>query len=138
VSTCVLDSSVALTWCFDDEASSATDLLLDRVRDEGATVPLLFHIELGNVLLQAEKRGRIEASDVASRMNLFNRLPITIDQEMTARAWRETVMLARAERLTLYDATYLELAVRLRLDLLTKDVALAEAGRRLGVDIYPS
>jgi predicted nucleic acid-binding protein len=82
----VVDSSVALAWCFADEASPATEDLLDRVRDEGALVPALWYLELGNVLLSAEKRGRISMSGIAGRLALLAQLPIMIDQETTARA----------------------------------------------------
>jgi predicted nucleic acid-binding protein len=108
----VIDSSVALTWCFEDEASAETDALFERVRDEGAQVPALSRLGLGNVLLQAEKRWRISASEVAARLDLIAELPISVDQETADRAWRDTLTLARAERLTAYDAAYLELAAR--------------------------
>ncbi|MHB1304012.1 MAG: type II toxin-antitoxin system VapC family toxin [Acidiphilium sp.] len=137
MSAVVIDSSIALTWCFEDEASPETDLLFERVRDDGAVVPGLWHLELSNVLLQAEKRGRVSMGDVALRLDLIADLPITVDQEMTSRAWREILTIARAEGLTTYDATYLELAVRLGLPLLTKDKELAETAKRLGVVVLP-
>ncbi|HEY0526232.1 MAG TPA: type II toxin-antitoxin system VapC family toxin [Stellaceae bacterium] len=138
MSEVVIDSSIALTWCFEDEASPETDTLFERVRDDGAVVPGLWHLELSNVLLQAEKRGRLSSSDVAIRLDLIAELPISVDQETTARAWREILTLARAERLTTYDATYLELATRRRLPLLTRDDELAQAAVRLGVAVLPS
>jgi len=137
MSAVVIDSSIALSWCFEDEASPETDLLFERVRDEGAIVPGLWHLELGNVLLQAEKRGRITVKDVGVRLDLIADLPIVTDQETTARAWREILTMARADRLTTYDATYLELAVRRGLPLLTKDIELVRAARRLGVQVFP-
>jgi len=137
MSAVVIDSSIALSWCFEDEASPETDLLFERVRDEGAIVPGLWHLELGNVLLQAEKRGRITVKDVGVRLDLIADLPILTDQETTARAWREILTMARADRLTTYDATYLELAVRRGLPLLTKDTELVRAARRLGVQVFP-
>ena len=133
----VLDSSIALSWCFEDDASAETDALVERVRAEGAIVPGLWYLELGNVLLQAEKRGRIAAGDVATRLELIAELPIAADHETTARAWREILTLARSEGLTSYDATYLELAVRRGVPLLTRDNALADAARRLGVTVLP-
>jgi predicted nucleic acid-binding protein len=129
----VVDSSVALTWCFEDEASPHTEALFERVRDDGAVVPGLWHLELANVLLQAEKRRRITTSDVATRLELIAELPIVIDHEMAARAWREITTLARAEGLTTYDAAYLELAIRRGLPLATRDDALIGAARRIGV-----
>jgi predicted nucleic acid-binding protein len=138
LSEAVIDSSIALTWCFEDEASPERDALFEQVRDEGAVVPGLWHLELGNVLLQAEKRARISASDVAARLELIAALPISVDRETTSRAWREILTLARAQRLTVYDATYLELAARRRSPLFTLDGDLAEAARRAGVIVLPA
>jgi len=135
VSALVIDSSAALSWCFEDEASPGSDALFERVRDHGAVVPELWHLEVANVLLQAEKRGRITAAVVAMRLALIAELPITTDDETTARAWRETFPLARAEGLTTYDAAYLELAIRRGLPLMTKDAALIAAAGRSGVAI---
>jgi predicted nucleic acid-binding protein len=137
VTSAVLDSSIALTWCFDNETSPETERLLDRVRDDGAIVPALWYIELGNVLLHAEKHGRISTSGVAGRLALLADLPLMTDQETTARSWREILTLARTEGLTTYDATYLELALRYGVPLLTKDKDLADAAGRLGVTVLP-
>lgn len=131
----VIDTSVALVWCFEDEASPTSDALLDQVRDEGAVVPGLWHLEVANVLLQAEKRGRITGADIAMRLRLIAELPIDTDSETAARAWREILALARAEGLTTYDAAYLELAIRRGLPLLTKDQALIAAAQRTGVAV---
>jgi predicted nucleic acid-binding protein len=95
--------------------------------------PGLWHLEVANVLLQAEKRGRIASSDVTMRLELIAELPITTDNEMSARAWREILALARVEGLTAYDAAYLELAIRRGLPLQTKDFALLDAAKRNGV-----
>ena len=135
MSALVIDSSVALTWCFEDEASARSDALLEQVRDEGAVVPGLWHLEVANVLLQAEKRGRITPADIAVRLELIAQLPIDTDRQTTARAWREILALARAEGLTTYDAAYLELAIRRGLPLLTKDQALIAAAQRTGVAV---
>ena len=135
MSALVIDSSAALSWCFEDEATPESDTLFERVRDQGALVPGLWHLEVANVLLQAEKRGRIATSDVATRLELIAELPIATDTETTARAWREILALARAEGLTTYDASYLELAVRRGLPLHTKDEALIAAAERSGVAV---
>lgn len=97
------------------------------MRNDGAFVPALWHLELGNVLLQAEKRGRIRAADVATRLQLIADLPISVDQETTVRAWREILTLARAERLTL----------RRDVPLMTRDNELSAAARRLRVTVLP-
>jgi predicted nucleic acid-binding protein len=135
VTALVIDSSAALSWCFEDEASPELDALFEQVRDQGAVVPGLWHLEVANVLLPAERRGRITTGDVAMRLALIADLPITTDNETTARAWRETLALARAEGLTTYDATYLELAIRRGFPLMTKDAALIAAAGRSGVAI---
>jgi predicted nucleic acid-binding protein len=135
MSRLVIDSSAALSWCFEDEASPQSDALFEQVRDQGAIVPGLWHLEVANVLLQAERRGRITTGDVATRLELIAELPITTDDETTARAWREILALARAEGLTTYDAAYLELAIRLGLPLQTKDEALMVAAKRTGVPL---
>jgi predicted nucleic acid-binding protein len=135
VSALVIDSSAALSWCFEDEASPGSDALFEQVRDYGAVVPELWHLEVANVLLKAEKRGRITAADVAMRLALIGELPIATDNETTARARRDILPLARAEGLTTYDAAYLELAMRRGLPLVTKDGALIAAAGRSGVAI---
>ena len=84
MSALVIDSSAALSWCVEDEASPESDALFEQVRDEGAVVPGLWHLEVANVLLQAEKRGRIASSDVTMRLNLIAELPITTDNETSA------------------------------------------------------
>ena len=135
MSAFVIDSSAALSWCFEDEASPELDALFEQVRDQGAVVPGLWHLEVANVLLQAERRGRITTGDVAIRLGLISDLPITTDNETTARAWREILALARAQGLTTYDASYLELAIRRGFPLVTKDGALIAAAGRSGVAI---
>ena len=133
----VLDCSVAVAWCFEDEASPETDAVLERVRDEGALVPALWHLELGNVLVQAERRKRLTAADTTTRLELIADLPIVTDDETPTRALREVLTLARAEGLTTYDAAYLELAMRKGLPLATKDRTLRDAAKRAGVASLP-
>ena len=97
----VLDCSIAVSWCFEDEASEICDALLERVRDEGALVPSLWHLELGNVMvLQAERRGRVMSADVTNRLELIGELPIVTDDETPLRALHEILALARG--LTLF------------------------------------
>jgi hypothetical protein len=102
VSALVIDSSAALSWCFEDEATPEPDPLFERVRDQGAVVPGLWHLEVANVLLQAEKRGRISPGELAVRLELIAALPIATDTETARRARREILALARAEGLTTY------------------------------------
>ena len=135
--TLVLDASVALTWCFEDERRAETDALGRRVLDEGANVTGLFHVELANVLLVAERKGRITTAEAEARLDRIALMPLTVDGETQMMAWSATLQLARAERLTVYDATYLELALRLGADLATLDHDLAAAACRRGLTVIP-
>ena len=133
--TTVIDASIALAWCFDDEASDDTDTIAQDVIANGGLVPSLFHLELANALLRAERRGRISASEIMQRLDLIAQMPIETDPQTAGRAWSETLSLARAHKLTSYDAAYLELASRSGAILATKDNALAAAANRLGVSL---
>ncbi len=126
----VVDCSVAMGWVFADEASAEGDAMLDYIRDFGALVPGLWFLEVANVLVQAEKRGRILPFDIAVRLDLISALPIAVDQNMVGRAWSDILELARAEGLTVYDACYLELAARRKSPLFTRDKALLAAAAR--------
>ncbi len=138
MSAFVLDCSVAVSWCFKDEAAPETDALLEQVCEAGALVPAIWYLELGNVLVQAERRTRLTAADTATRLELLAGLPIVADDETPHRAVREVLALARSERLTTYDAAYLELAMRKGLALATRDKALAGAAARAGLQILPN
>lgn len=131
----VIDASLALAWCFGDEKSPAADKAIDQVRDEGALVPSLWRFEVANVLFAAERRGRIARGDLEHRLNLLSALAIATDTETDSRAWTDTFVLARSQQLTLYDAAYLELAMRHGAELATLDHDLAQAARRMGVPV---
>ena len=131
----VLDSSVALTWCFDDERMVATDALLDRVVESGATAPSLWPLEVLNALAMAERRSRIDATRRQRLGGFLGDLPVTIDVETASQAWAVTSQLATRFRITMYDAAYLELAQRLGLPLATLDQELRAAGGDLGVTL---
>ena len=131
----VLDASVALAWCFADEATPATLDVLQRLEAAPATAPALMPLEIANILALAERRRRITPARVAEFVALIAGLPIVIDEQGTARALREVLDLARAERLTAYDASYLELAMRLGIALASKDATLRRAATGLGVPL---
>lgn len=135
MSAFVLDASATLVWFFEDEASEAGWELLTSAQQNGVWVPSLWALEVGNILLAAERRQRTTAARIAAFVDELADMPINMDQETTARAMRDVLMLARAERLTTYDAAYLELAMRRGLPLATKDAALMAAARRLGVGV---
>ena len=76
----VIDASVALAWCFDDEATEATRALLDRFEDGHAEVPSLWHLELANALAMGERKGRITPARASEFIALIDALPIVIDE----------------------------------------------------------
>lgn len=129
----VLDSSVTLSWLFPDERSGTSGIWLDRLAQEGACVPELWPLEVGNALLTAQRRGRIFEEQRLKALRALTDMPIEIDRETSRRAWRETMQLAETHGLTLYDATYLELAIRRDLPLATFDESLEAAARRFGL-----
>lgn len=126
-----------MIWCFEDEIDPACDALLDRLRRDEALVPALWHWEVANVLAMAVRKGRVVAAEVVSRLALLTSLPIRTDSEGFSRAWRETMALAEAHGLTVYDAAYLELALRSGVPLATRDKALRDAAIALGVTAEP-
>ncbi|MCA3390244.1 MAG: type II toxin-antitoxin system VapC family toxin [Roseomonas sp.] len=131
----VLDNSVALAWCFEDEQSPPIMALLDRVVATGAMAPLLWPLEALNGLLVAERRHRLDAAKRAELAGLLRALPITLDDETADKSWVATLRLAERFTLSVYDATYLELAQRRRLPLASKDRALRNAAAALGVEV---
>ena len=136
--TFVLDSSVALSWCFEDERTPATAALLDQVAESGAVAPLLWPLEVLNGLTMAERRGRLDTERRQRFGDFLHQLPVKLDDETANQAWTVTTQLAVQFRLTVYDASYLELAQRLRLPLATRDEELYAAGRVLGVSVLGS
>ncbi|MDE2790251.1 MAG: type II toxin-antitoxin system VapC family toxin [Paracoccaceae bacterium] len=133
-----LDCSITISWLFDDEASPETNRLLDRLAvNERAIVPGLWHLEVGNVLVHAERRKRIGAAKIAALFERLSRPPIAADTETDRHAFRETLALSRSHGLTTYDAANLELAMRRGLALATRDNALLRAAHRVEVETMP-
>ncbi|WP_343057414.1 type II toxin-antitoxin system VapC family toxin [Chthonobacter rhizosphaerae] len=130
----VLDCSAALCWCFSDEATPASDRLLAHVEAYGAIVPPLFLLEVANVLLQAERRRRIDPGASEALIRRLKTLPITVEPDVSSLAG--LVDLARMEHLTVYDAAYLDVALRSGRPLASKDRDLLAAARRRGVAIF--
>ena len=130
----VLDCSVALAWLFPDEATEVTDHLRDSLVEGRAFAPTLWPMEVANVLLVATRRGRIDPDEWEQIYAHLEALPIEIDPVSTSRVWGRTLELANAHRLSVDDAMYLELALRMRLPLATLDRTLSEAARLEGLE----
>lgn len=131
----VIDASVALAWCFKDELTDTISRLLIQLQNGAAAVPTLWPLEVANVLALAERRQRITAAESARLIALLETLDISVDNEAPALAFARILDLAREQRLTTYDAAYLELAMRLGLPLASKDAELLDAAERVGVTV---
>ena len=131
----VVDPSLALRWYFEDERTPAADALLDRVADQGATVPGLWRLEIVNGLRTAIRRKRIDMVFRDRAIAQLARLPITVDPDTDHYAWTTTLQLADRFGLTPYDAAYLELAQRRTLPLATLDESLRAAAPAVGVQL---
>lgn len=127
----VVDASVTMSWCFEDEARPVTDDLLARLTSETILVPALWTHEVANVLLVSERRGRMSESQAARFVELLRQLPIRIDSAPVDMG--TLLAIGRRHNLSAYDAAYLALAERLGVALATVDQDLAEAARSAGV-----
>src|SRR5262245_41540024 len=126
----VLDASLALSFVLKDESTPATDAILDGF-GEGAVayVPALWRWEVGNALLMAQGRKRITAADANRHLAHLRNLPIELDDGASEEAWSATLLLAQKHDLTLYDAAYLEAAIRNGVALASLDTELRAAAK---------
>jgi predicted nucleic acid-binding protein len=132
----VLDCSVAVAWFFEDETDAYAEGIEDSLASATALVPSLWPLEVGNALLMGERRKRATEAKVTQFITLLQSLPITVDDETTARAWSETLSLARSQKLSTYDAAYLELAMRRSVPLATLDAKLRASAKAIGISLY--
>jgi predicted nucleic acid-binding protein len=127
--TLVLDSSITLARVFPDELTPSIVSLFSEHVALGAWVPDLWKIEVANVLSLSVRKGRMTQERRDQVLIRLQRLPITIDAETGNNAWNGTLVLADRHKLTVYDATYLELALRRSLPLATLDRDLRRAAQ---------
>jgi predicted nucleic acid-binding protein len=133
----VVDASFALAWVLKDEATTATDKLLDSLgRGSRAFVPALWYWEIGNALLSVERRKRATKAEVGRHLTLLQSYPIEIDEAAVNRAWGAAHLLAQQYRLTSYDAAYLELAIRRGFPLASLDAELQAAANAEKVEVF--
>lgn len=131
----VLDCSVAMSWCFDDETSEYTEAVLDLLKTAEALVPTLWPLEVTNVLLVAERRKRLTEAQSIQFIDLLGDLPIHVHEESSGRAFTDVFYLAREHDLSTYDAAYLELAIREGIPIATRDKTLGKAAKKAGLEL---
>ncbi|MBX3453507.1 type II toxin-antitoxin system VapC family toxin [Ferrovibrio sp.] len=130
----VLDASVAVAWCFGDERNQVLDNLEATLSERTAWVPVHWHGEVLNALYMTERRGRLDPARWPLLLKQLARYPLADDDGLPAMTSRAALDLARQYRLTVYDAAYLELALRRGLPLASLDNALVAAARAAGVE----
>lgn len=131
----ILDCSITMTWCFYDEATTHTDALLESLNNSCAWVPIIWPLEVANVLWASERSNKIKQADAVQFKLLLMKLPIQLDETTTRQIFENIADIARAQDITIYDASYLELAIRKGLALATLDKQLIKAAKRVGVTI---
>jgi predicted nucleic acid-binding protein len=132
----VLDASVTLAWCFADESTAYTEGVLDLLATgTEAVAPAIWPFEVANALLMAERRKRITVAQVTSMLQRIVDLPINVEPIRVDRAFGQILAAAREEKLTEYDAAYLELAMREGWPLASLDEQLKQSARSAGVSL---
>ena len=132
----VADASIGLAWVHPSQATALTvKLLADVEAGAAAHVPGLWPLEIGNALLVAARRKLMSDNQRKSALELLSRLTIVVDPETASHAWTQTSALAGKYRLSIYDASYLELALRRGLPLASRDEPLRAAAKKAGVKV---
>jgi predicted nucleic acid-binding protein len=132
----VIDASVALAWCFPDEASNYADSVLLAVENQTVVVPAIWAVEITNALLVGERRKRIRQPEVRRFVELLKGLNIAEDAQGVADTVSSIFPLAQAYRLSAYDAAYLDVAVRREIPLATLDGDLQKAAHAAGIKAF--
>lgn len=130
----VLDASTMLGWYFEDERKGAEPLLRELARSR-AVVPAHWQAELANGVVIGERRGRSNLSQIGALLALIDSFEIEVDGDGNDEALDRILPLARAHKLTVYDALYLELAERRGLPLATLDGPLSRAAQSVGIEV---
>lgn len=132
----VIDASVALAWCFPDEANDYADGVLVALEDQTIIVPAVWPLEVANALLVGERRKRIRLPEVRRFVDLLKGLDIVVDAQPVADTVSNILPMAREYDLSSYDAAYLDVAVRQDVPLATLDGALQKAALKAGIKIF--
>ena len=132
----VLDTSVTMAWCFDDESDPYADAVLESLAENTALAPGIWLLEVSNVLVVAERRKRMTKANSVRFQELLGELSIQVEHATKQRIFGENLDLAREQNLSAYDAAYLDLAMRAGCPIATLDNALREAATRCGIALY--
>lgn len=131
----VLDASATLAWLYPEEITPEIGDVFDHVADDCAWVPSQWRIEVANSLTISVRKNRITPARRLESIADLGLAPIFCDQETNDHVWTRTLKLADRHGLTVYDATYLELALRRGLPLASLDRELRMAAAAAGVPL---
>ena len=131
----VVDNSVVMSWCFEDENCGYADAVLESLEEFTAIVPSIWPLEVCNVLLVAERNKRLGANDSSQFIALLSELPIMVEQEPPSRMFNEIFTLAQKFGLSTYDASYLDLAIKRGVPIATLDNRLLSAAKQNNVSV---
>lgn len=132
----VIDNSVVMSWCFEDEASDYADSVLNELKITSAMVPSIWPYEVVNVLLVAERRKRLKQAESVQFVTLLSQLSILVDEDSPEKSMKDVLALGRETGLSSYDAAYLELAMRNGFPLATIDKKLTAAAKAVDVNLF--
>jgi predicted nucleic acid-binding protein len=132
----VVDASVALAWCFPDEASEYADGVLVALKGQAIVVPAVWGLEIANAMLAGECRKRLKQPEILRFVALLEGLSIVQDSQRVSESVSNVLPLAGAYGLSAYDAAYLDLSIRHGVPLATLDAKLRRAAQRAGVKIF--
>jgi predicted nucleic acid-binding protein len=130
----IIDASLASAWCFPDERTYYTNGVLQAISSSmEAFAPLLWAYEVRNSVLMGLRRGRISKADAEGFLDSLADLNIHLTDPVSYDA---VFKLAETNGLTVYDAAYLDLAIREGAELASLDGALRNASVKAGVSLY--
>lgn len=132
----VADASVAIAWVHPAQATPETDAMLDRLSaGDSLVVPALWPLEVANALTVLRRRRKLTPDEARTAIEIIRELPAVIDHEAAAVAFTRLVDLASEHELTVYDATYIELATRRQLPLASNDARMKQAAMSTGIRV---
>ena len=132
----VLDNSVTMRWFFGDgkpQELAYAGKVLDAMKQDNALVPVTWGLEVANVIARAEAKGLVTQARSGVFLEMLESVDIDVDSATFTHALSDTLQLARRYKLSSYDASYLELALRQGLSLATLDEDLLKAAKKTGV-----
>ena len=134
----VLDASVAMSWLLGDGVATTRAYAMGvleamKSEDNRAIVPVVWNLEVANVIAKAEQKGLLVEAQSEAFLEMLSGLDIDVDSDTVATALSDTLQIARRYRLSAYDASYMELSLRSGMPLATLDQDLNKAARRAGI-----